>query len=50
MMRCAAGVVKVSDGSTGQGVLILKLPTSCAGLAEGTLYNNSGTPALCPAP
>jgi hypothetical protein len=32
------------DAST-KGV---KLPTSCSGLAAGTLYNNSGTPAICP--
>lgn len=26
----------------------IKLPTSCSGLAAGTLYNNAGTPAICP--
>jgi hypothetical protein len=30
------------------GVTKTKLPTSCSGLASGTLYNNSGTPAICP--
>lgn len=24
------------------------LPTSCSGLSTGALYNNSGTPAICP--
>ena len=28
--------------------VIIKPPTSCSGLATGTLYNNSGTPAFCP--
>jgi hypothetical protein len=26
----------------------VKLPTSCSGLASKTLYNNAGTPAICP--
>jgi len=30
------------------GHAILKPPTSCSGLATGTIYNNSGTPAFCP--
>lgn len=40
------GVSKAKLNSSGQMILIL--PTSCSGLASGTLYNNSGTPAICP--
>jgi hypothetical protein len=30
------------------GKFIMKPPTSCSGLATGTLWNNSGTLAICP--
>ena len=30
------------------GLTVTALPTSCSGLATGTLYNNSGTPDFCP--
>lgn len=48
LRRTAASTVKLTDGSTGTGTLIHKLPTSSAGLASGTLYNNGGTPTIVP--
>jgi len=48
LARNAAGVLRVTDGSTGTAIIVTKLPTSCSGLVTGTLYNNSGTAAFCP--
>lgn len=38
----AAGTITLN------GTTIAVPPTSCAGLAAGTLWNNAGTPAICP--
>ena len=46
--QTAAATVKITDGSTGTGTLIFKPPTSCTGLATGTLWNNVGILAICP--
>ena len=43
--RNAAGVVKITDGSTGIGELIFKVPTSDPGIT-GALWNNAGTLAI----
>lgn len=43
----AAMESRLADNSA-TGVTITKLPTSCSGLEAGTLYNNAGTPAICP--
>ena len=40
--RSAAGVVQVTDGSTGTGKLIFIVPTTNPGIA-GALWNNGGT-------
>jgi len=46
LARSAASTLKVTNGSTGTGTIIAKLPTSSAGLETGTLWNNGGTPAI----
>ncbi len=35
-------------GSDNTGHALIKPPTSCSGIATGTLWNNSGTLAICP--
>lgn len=45
VVRNAAGVVKITDGSTGIGELIFKVPTSDPGIT-GALWNNAGTLAI----
>ncbi len=39
--------VRTLDNSA-TGFLAAKPPTSCTGLSAGTLWNNGGTPAICP--
>ena len=49
-LKASQGVQIDNDGNvtvTGSKT-VTKLPTSCSGLAAGTLYNNAGTPAICP--
>jgi len=43
--RSAAGVAKITDGSTGTGQLIFIVPTTNPGIT-GALWNNSGTLAI----
>ena len=45
ILRDNAGVVKVTDGSTGTGELIFIVPTSDPGIT-GALWNNGGTLAI----
>lgn len=45
LARDAAGVLKVTDGSTGTGELIFVVPTSDPGIS-GALWNNGGTLAI----
>lgn len=45
LARDSAGVVKVTDGSTGTGELIFIVPTSDPGIT-GALWNNGGTLAI----
>ena len=42
LIRNAAGVIKATDGSTGIGEIIFKVPTSDPGIT-GALWNNAGT-------
>ena len=42
LKRDSAGVVKITDGSTGTGKLIFIVPTTNPGIA-GALWNNAGT-------
>jgi hypothetical protein len=43
------GNIDIKSQTLGTGKLILSsFPTSCTGLASGTLYNNSGAPTFCP--
>ena len=42
----AHGAGEVISGSRQPSTIIL--PTSCAGLPSGTLYNKAGSPAICP--
>jgi hypothetical protein len=42
----ARGAGEVISGSRQPSTIIL--PTSCAGLPTGTLYNKAGSPAICP--
>ncbi len=37
-----------TDLNLGMHKLMTLLPTSCSGMPSGTLWNNSGTPAICP--
>jgi hypothetical protein len=45
ILRESAGVLKISDGSTGTGQLIFIVPTSDPGIS-GALWNNGGTLAI----
>lgn len=45
LVRNAAGVVRVTDGSSGTGQLIFVVPTSDPGIT-GALWNNGGTLAI----
>jgi len=48
--KASEGITIDNDGNvtvTGSKT-VTKLPTSCSGLVAGTLYNNAGTPAICP--